>query len=129
VSDKKVWEETWELEDSADGSCKPRMYREEWYGIGVDMTGGGPSLIVAPSHTDPGSWAWEDGLARAKLCAAAPEMVRLLLRAQFADNSDGEYGTRCPICEGRDEDGVAGVRKHSKDCELVAILIKAGVLP
>lgn len=114
----KVWEETW-------GTCTggPTDDATLWVVIPDD----GEALIAS---FDP------EDTRRARLAASAPEAVRLLLEAEEADNSDGEYTPRCPWCANKTygaPDGKSGIPtdfhpgKHADDCKWLALMKKAGV--
>lgn len=79
----------------------------------VVMVDGWRTVFV--SHEDMGP---EPSRERAQLAAQAPAMARLLLRVHdVAATTEG-----CPICK-----DIFG--PHRGDCELVAVLRAAGVLP
>ncbi len=68
--------------------------------------------------------------ARARIAACAPELARLLLAGEWADNSDGEYFPRCPWCRNRESEEFGDASepgKHGSKCPLVACLQKAGL--
>lgn len=101
---------------------------------------GGPVIDMGAFHHGEGSerrslgvsaidWASMRGSAseaQMRLAAAAPAMARLLLRVRRVDTSDGEFYPRCVICQ---KDQTGAKHEHTKDCELVAVLRAAGVLP
>lgn len=60
----------------------------------------------------------KDDRARARLAAQAPAMARLLLRVY----QRGESTSGCPVCK-------AIFSAHTLDCDVVAVLRAAGVLP
>lgn len=115
MSDEKVWEETWEADNSASSHS----------GVFIQFRNGVGGRVLAETFNTPRFTGYaEPGvmLDRAKLAAAAPEMARLLLEAQWA--SFGNYGScsACPWCASENNP------RHEPDCELVAVLKKAGVL-
>ncbi len=94
MSGKKPWDETW----TASGTMV----------VGKD----GWDVL------DP--WARVDALARARLAAAAPDLVRALLAVEFATYDGAE--SWCPWCSSY------GVSSHDPDCLRQAALRKAGVI-
>lgn len=100
MSDKKPWDETWRA------------------------LGGG---IVCGDMT-PDSWScafWhpsgpvDERAGRARLAAAAPDLVQALLEVEWAEDETGPY---CPSCLRWRKGG------HADDCATVAALRKAGVI-
>jgi hypothetical protein len=63
---------------------------------------------------------------RAKLAAAAPELVRALLAAEWG-GSCMSYGTHCPACHEYPWDNGGRGEVHKPDCVIDAALRKAGV--
>lgn len=68
----------------------------------------------------------------ARLAAAAPEAMRLLLALEWSANEivgyDGETEKCCPSCRGLQPEAVdPRPVGHTEDCALVALLQKAGV--
>jgi hypothetical protein len=119
----KTHEETWDERGERIDLCE----EQKPYGVvAVKM--------IATFHCTEGDCT---EAARAKLAAAAPDMARLLLELQAVDTSDGEYRERCPSCQDKTmlpPDGKIGTPydvhpgEHSKDCKLIAVLRKAGVI-
>ena len=60
---------------------------------------------------------------RAKLAAQAPAMARLLLKHQWVKDESGDGRRYCPACPMDEEQG------HYDNCEILAVLRAAGVLP
>lgn len=116
----RPWEETWSVRDDTAGEHDVHV---EW---GPDSHG----RILAEERPDYG-----DSLGRARLAAAAPEMARLLLEKEWS-GGDVNYATgsgrmwlpKCLVCGGVKAHPQAGSSGHRKDCRLVAVLRKAGVL-
>ena len=101
----RAWEETWRL-----GEEKSRTVELEVVGgprFGYLQTG--PHFMLPAQQSDA-----DFARARARLAAAAPEMARLLLEAHHIKDR------ACFDC-GR-------VLIHRGDCQIVALLRKAGVL-
>ena len=75
--------------------------------------------------------AVEDGeggdIARARLASAAPDMARVLLACEWADNSSEEYAPECPSCHAQGPYEGEPSKGHAPDCALDASLRKAGV--
>lgn len=78
-------------------------------------------------HLRGPAWSQDRNESRAKLMAAAPDMARLLMRGEWADNSDGEYFARCPWCQNRDANGLPQQGQHGINCEWVRVAEKAGL--
>lgn len=115
----KPWEETWAAHGSA-------VQADGWDVLDAWYRGDDPI----------------SGHARARLAAAAPDLVRALLAVEY-DSAVGYEGELhvCPWCDGMDPareyvryDGVTtsahyGVRVgHAPDCQRQAALRKAGVI-
>lgn len=67
------------------------------------------------------SWNFDANAAdRARLAAAAPDLVRALLAVEWIGP---EAHRRCSSC------GASDIRGHYDDCALAAALRKAGVIP
>ena len=92
----KPWEETWTVRGSA-VQADGRDVLDAWY-RGDDPVGGD---------------------ARARLAAAAPDLVRALLRVEWG--GDQSIGV-CPDCDARELHG------HADGCGLAAALRKARVI-
>lgn len=114
----KPWEEDWyPLEDTA-GELD--VYRD------LDAEGS-RTRVLASDNARP------EDKARAKLAAAAPEMARLLLEVQWTPTGY-DHEPCCPICSmsmprrPEDRDEARFPHGHAKDCTLLAVLKKAGVL-
>lgn len=109
----RPWAETWDAPDPARNCGAVELHV-------------GPGLVccirwgsVTPDDLD--DWL------RAKLAAAAPPMVRTLLRLEVAAPSKVGRGADhggCSACTGS---GLAGVYGHSTDCDLDAALTEAGL--
>lgn len=101
----KVWEETWEADEDRVWDPKERV-----------------TIAFGPMAEDA-----------AKLCAAAPEMARLLLKLEWRGAYQVGIGDGCDSCC-PDCEMPAPILVHEKshlhapDCELAAVLRKAGVL-
>lgn len=97
------------------------------------VSGGWPYDVFRKGTNEKVADVWgfgiEDTHAAADIIAAAPEMVRMLQKAEWAmgghwgpsgdDSCDTDYA--CPICFGEKPN-------HEKDCRLEAVLRKAGVI-
>jgi hypothetical protein len=95
----KPWEETWDVEDGA-------VWTDA---LDNGASCGHPVFRVGDMGTIP----------RTKLAAAAPDLVRALLVAEWTGR-DGEY-CHCPVC------GYArSFGKHAANCQIDAALRKAG---
>lgn len=98
----KPWEETWKAHWDSDYSVNLRTTEGRTVGT---FGAGGP-----------------EGVARAELAAAAPDMARVLLAVEWAGrSSQGGDDGMCPACDRWKERG------HMPDCALDAALRKAGV--
>lgn len=77
-----------------------------------------------PTSADPAS-SVEYAKRTALLIAAAPAMARLLLKMQWLSQEaeDGSLPPQCMLCEAYEES-----TDHAPDCELMAVLRKAGVV-
>ena len=81
---------------------------------------------------DPSRVTHEQTLARAQLAAQAPAMARLLASLQSVPTHDSRYLYECVSCRGGPEeraDDEPTTIRHAPNCELVAVLMAAGVLP
>ncbi len=137
----KVLAETWS-DGSSDGNERIvylfRAALPEELGGEVDATPYNAEEILFPPSVSRGDVEPADvEIVRARLAACAPEALRLLLEAETADNSDGEYTPRCPWCENRsfsaEVPGEAGRRfvshasTHAPDCNWLALMKKVGI--
>lgn len=99
-------------------SCK-KPWEEDWREMGHTVTEGpegGWSLLLSANR-----WEGEElAVARARLAAAAPDLVRALLAVEFATYDGAEIW--CPWCSSH------GVSSHNPDCLRQAALRKAGVI-
>jgi len=93
----KPWDETWTADWHYDYSVT--ILRDNSFRVAL-FNAGGP-----------------EGVARAKLAAAAPDMARLLLTLEW---SSGDF---CPCCGQKDGS------EHLSHCEWLAVMRKAGVRP
>lgn len=118
----KVIEETWVLEEHGNMIMTPYA-SGGMYPIGSFPTSQSRSDLRLLERS------------RAALASAAPEMARLLLAAEWS-GTRGWGPPCCPWCEGfaPDEQGeygkytkVANNTGHRSDCELLAVLRKAGL--
>lgn len=103
----KPWEETWRAEHED----------------GLDFITEGPDGFIA---------GFDDQKERARLAAAAPEAMRLLLALEWSADQvvgyDGETEKCCPSCRGLQPEAVdPRPVGHAEDCALVALLQKVGV--
>lgn len=96
----KVWEETWVDDWNSDYGVS--LKRDDGVAIGR-ISAGGP-----------------EGVARARLAASAPDLVRVLLAVDFEGGDGGR--SWCPSCY-----GLSHGEGHAPDCDLLAALRKAGV--
>lgn len=89
---------------------------------GVETPGNMATFAGVKSDASGMIHASDDDIARAKLAAAAPDLVRVLLAVEWGDDQeDGDY---CPSC-GLEKEYYGG--RHSEGCALDAALRKAGV--
>ena len=110
MSDRKPWEETWEVGPAG-------IETENRIPVLVDEFG-----------------VFEN--ADARLAAAAPELVRALLEVEWVDVDIGEgdaphYVSSCPWCFGYERPLWIGHKDghgHAPDCARQAALRKAGVI-
>lgn len=91
----KVWEEEWAANWDVD------------YAVTLERNGARFGTVSAGGP---------DGVLRARLAAAAPDMACVLLAVEWSSES------ACPICQAYEYEG-----KHKPDCALDAALRKAGV--
>lgn len=110
----KPWEETWEAEahgNACECSSRVRLVGDSTEGGELFFANDGARAVAM--H------------ARLKLAAAAPEMARMLDRLEWTANlGQNTYG--CGICS-REVSRTAKRSEHYPDCELLALLRKAGV--
>jgi hypothetical protein len=104
----KPWEETWEAQRYV-----------------IEMAGDAGRKLgeFIDDNDDPG-WPSCDR-DRAQLAAQAPAMARLLLELQWIsqESDEGYLPPQCMVCEAYQES-----TEHAPDCELMAVLKKAGVV-
>ncbi len=101
----KPWDETWTVRGSA-VQADGRDVLDAWY-RGDDPVGGD---------------------ARARLAAAAPDLVRALLAVEWVRDEELYLGYECPWCGARNPDGSIDTYHHEKPCTRQAALRKAGVI-
>jgi hypothetical protein len=95
------------------------VWLEEWDAGERTLTDGmGGCTILATDGTTPRN------IAIARLAAAAPAMVRALLRVEWADERRGLDG--CPGCDTVAPDRGDGTGEHDPSCPLDAALTQAG---
>ena len=98
-------------------AAKP--WEEDWGAYGVDVRIDGVTTIFDGQSKD---------CASARLAAAAPEMARKLLWLAGRWEGERRDPDPCASCGGEVENLDGGV-VHLRDCSLLALLRKAGVLP
>ena len=103
----KPWEETWTTDWASDYTVT--ILRGDSYRV-AQFNAGGP-----------------EGVARARLAAAAPDMARLLLKLEWSD-VDYDAATYCPSCWASYPWKPSDLG-HRDDCEWLAVMRKAGVRP
>lgn len=123
MSEKPVWEETWDWDEEKHDAFVDEVFI-------VFGPGGGHSF---------GEWAEkgqlaEQTVARARLAAAAPEAIRLLLEAEWSGGHQAGIGDGTdPCCPWCDEEPPRHIYigkmtgGHAHDCRLVAVLRPSGV--
>lgn len=99
MSERKPWEETWAAHGSA-VQADGRDVLDAWY-----------------HRDDP-----VGGHARARLAAAAPDLVRALLAVELAPGRVPGVDEECPWC------GSIEGQSHAANCLRQAALRKAGVI-
>ena len=123
----KPHEETWTVSGTSSSDSYDRAVRLEVPGrqyLFGDIDTGTGSDPCFDEESKP-----EDE-ARARLAAQAPAMARLLLAMQWSAKGDGLYERPiCPVCGGAKDAPQKGAAGHAPDCELVAVLRAAGVMP
>ena len=110
-----------------------KVLEETWY-VHED-TAGEPDVYRSPDPDTMARVLASDGIgpedrARARLAAAAPDAIRLLMEAEWAGAGTGGDPSQCPWC-GREPWTTTerlNPERHEKTCRLVAVLRKAGVI-
>lgn len=99
-----------------------KPWEETWEALGPHVGTADEEILRSTTEHEPTAWA------RARLAAAAPDMVRVLLEMEWKP-----LGT-CPGCGGLGEaipdnpmTGPVAATGHRPDCALDAALRKAGV--
>ncbi len=105
MSHDKPWEEDW-YQDFGEDDDDPLVRRS------------GDKVIQA---------AWIEDERRAKLLAAAPDLVRALLAVEWISRPD-PFGDVCPWCGVEQAHDIPPPFRHATDCQRQAALRKAGVL-
>ncbi len=125
----KPWEETWHITDGNHDDQQDMIVEvsvADENGTDIAWVGG-----VAHPVLEMTMMAAGNDYARAKLTAAAPDLVRALLAVEWVaqDGCCGEMTLpQCPWCDGYEGRVGFGHHGHTADCQRQAALRKAGVV-